>query len=309
MDESSTNQTPGIGEMPGVSNAANIFSAIDRHGPDVLKSQRITVILEIDRAVFRAFCNRSRSCSLGQFHLFVNRDTVVLNRRPGIFGLLSRVIKFRGVILDVVRLPAQRRETHVDIRLADFVDAAAFVVLTGEPERVQHLDFVAALQVTAAVAAGLTTCVGHEARHKLDVQLEAAELLFAGHTLHQQFVITDPATFKVICSGSVEQNNGTLRRFASDRGRHTWVLREFSDTSVIETVDCHTSVLRFAAPGFAFQNSRLALHFAHATERCLAVPAVAWLSAGVSNPGKFAATFSDHLQTEFEFSVAGLDAA
>ena len=83
-------------------------------------------------------------------------------------------------VVDVVGLPGQRRKAHVHARRLDAVDAAALVVLALQAERVEHLHFVAALQIAAAVAAPLSARRRHERQQKLDVQLAVAELVAAG---------------------------------------------------------------------------------------------------------------------------------
>ena len=64
----------------------------------------------------------------------MNRDTVVLNRHPRVFCFLSRRVKFCGVILNVIGLPAERWVAHIHGWLFDRVDATAFIVLTLESE-------------------------------------------------------------------------------------------------------------------------------------------------------------------------------
>src|SRR5439155_1533611 len=76
---------------------------------------------------------------------------VVADRDLGSRRALAARIEARGGEVDVVGLPAQGRQAHVDLRLELLIEAAAFVVLALEAEAVEDLAFVAVLEIDAAV--------------------------------------------------------------------------------------------------------------------------------------------------------------
>ncbi len=79
--------------------------------------------------------------------------------------------------VDVVRLPLERRQAHVDLRLELGVDAAALVVLAVEAEAVEDLHLVHVDLVEAAVAAALVAGVGAVRLQELEVDRVVVELL------------------------------------------------------------------------------------------------------------------------------------
>ena len=144
------------------------------------------MVLQVDRAGFGAFGQGGRGGGVRQFDVVVDDDSVVPHGHASVLRLLA-VRELSGGEIDVVGLPRQRREGHVDVRLFDRRDAAALVVVRLQPERIEHLHFIAALQITPAVAA---------ARHerairnlKLDVQRAALMLELAGRSLLQESVV------------------------------------------------------------------------------------------------------------------------
>src|SRR5258708_424885 len=98
----------------------------------------------------------------------MNLHAVVLDRDGPVLYLFSAG-EFRRRVVDGVSLPGEWREAHVHVGGLDAVNAAAFVVLALEPKRIEHLHFITALQIATAVAASLSTGLGHEGEQKLDV--------------------------------------------------------------------------------------------------------------------------------------------
>ena len=86
----------------------------------------------------------------------MNRYAVVFDGDQRIFGLLPGFIVFRRSEVDVVGLPGERRETHVHGGRRLRVNAPALVILALESEGIEHLQFVAVLQIDTAVAAVLS---------------------------------------------------------------------------------------------------------------------------------------------------------
>src|SRR5262245_16933625 len=107
------------------------------------------------------------SLAAGELDGVVDLDAVVPHGDLGDL-LLGRRIGRVALELDVVGLPRQRREAHVDAGRFLAIEAAALVGLAFEAEAVEHLDLVLAVKVDAAVAAALAAGAGLERRAKLD---------------------------------------------------------------------------------------------------------------------------------------------
>ncbi len=145
-------------------------------------------------------------------------DSVEAGGEARVFDLLAVGVVFGSGEFRVVGLPHQGRQAHVDGRIFDAVDAACFVVLADEAERIEDLGFVAALVVDATVAASLPAGLRHEGGHELDVKAMASELSDAGCAFHQKPFWTDPSALEVIGVGSVEEHDGAGGRFFSEGG-------------------------------------------------------------------------------------------
>ena len=118
----------------------------------------------------------------------MDNDPVVANCGAGVFGLLACFVIAGGTEENVVRLPGARWVAHVGIRPSDFVDSATLVVETLQAEGVKNLNFVATLQITAAVGPPLTAIVGFERKKELEVQLVISEAVFTVVAFHQQTI-------------------------------------------------------------------------------------------------------------------------
>ena len=114
---------------------------------------------------------------MSQLKVIMNADTVLPDRDTSIFYLLAVFVTSRREV-NVVRLPCERREAGVDFRFCNRIDPAALVVLAFQTKRIQHLAFVAALNIDTTVAARLTACRRLERCAKLDVQFVVAEFFF-----------------------------------------------------------------------------------------------------------------------------------
>src|SRR5438105_2934971 len=88
-----------------------------------------------------------------QLQVVVHDDPVMLDRRPGVAGLVAVGADTGGGELDIIGLPGEWRQARIDVFLGDFVNSAAIVVLPLEPERIENLDFVAGLKIHPTIAA------------------------------------------------------------------------------------------------------------------------------------------------------------
>src|SRR5207245_3524964 len=86
-------------------------------------------------------------------------------------------------------------------------NAAAFVVLTFESKRIEDLDFVAVLQIDAAVGPLLPARVGFEWKQKFKMGLKVRKALFAFAAGLQQVALVDVRARPGIAVGTIEQNN------------------------------------------------------------------------------------------------------
>ena len=93
----------------------------------------------------------------------------MLQRDAGFFDYFAGVIADGIGEFDVIGLPGQRREAHVDLGRQTGVNTAAFVIFAFQAERIEDLHFVMIDLVEAAVAAPLAAGVGAEGEHEFDV--------------------------------------------------------------------------------------------------------------------------------------------
>src|SRR5262245_31641290 len=98
----------------------------------------------------------------------MDRYAVVPDRRQQLALLVA------GPDLDVIRLPRERRQAHVDGGFGVAVERPALVLRSGQAEAIEHLD-LGVVNVDSAVAATLPACLGLERGAKLEVQLADAE--------------------------------------------------------------------------------------------------------------------------------------
>src|SRR5438067_13668945 len=131
------------------------------------------MVLKQDRSRLAGIATEAgRRVVLGDLDVVVDLDAIVINGNPTGLHLFA-VLALRRGELDVIRLPDRRRLAGVDLRFRDAVDTAAITLTRlGNAIAVQHLHFVAPLQVDAAVAATLAGLLRLVRNAKLDMQLE-----------------------------------------------------------------------------------------------------------------------------------------
>lgn len=150
------------------------------------------MILKVNRTSFRTFLKGGGGGGVVEFLVLMNHDPVVLDSGLRIGGFLALGVVGGGGIIDVIGLPDEGREGHVDLGRGDGVEPAAFIVLALQAKAVQHLAFVAALQVAATVAPALAACGGHVGDFKFRVERETSEFRLAGDALHERVSIQFP---------------------------------------------------------------------------------------------------------------------
>ena len=80
------------------------------------------MVLEEDRALGIGERSRDRGGSgevLVEFQIFVHQHTIEPHRDPSPCGPFAFGIELRGGEVDIIRLPSERRQAHVEARFGD----------------------------------------------------------------------------------------------------------------------------------------------------------------------------------------------
>ena len=146
-----------------------------------------------------------------QIQVFVNDDSVVLDRDSSWRDHFSVGVKLGAGEVDVVRLPAQWWKAHVDLGFRIAVDPTAFVISTFQTERIQDLTFVLIAQIHATVASTLTAGIGHERCPEFEMQRVIFKDLLGTSSHSHQTEVFQFARCPFIDVGPVEKDNRTFR--------------------------------------------------------------------------------------------------
>ena len=195
------------------------------------------MVLEVDGTRGGAVGNFGSASGCGEFDVVLDDGAVVGDGEAGVGGFLAGGVVLSGGEVDVVGLPGEGWEAEVLAGGGDFVEAAAFVVFAVEAEAVEHLNFVAALEVDAAVAAGLATGVGHEGEAEFDVGGEALELVLAGDAFHEQAVLGDAGVGEAVDAFAVEEDGGASGRWGVFGGGVAVGAGHFEDAGALAVED------------------------------------------------------------------------
>ncbi len=142
---------------------------------------------------------------------------VMENGDASVFHFFA-LLEFCSGEINIVGLSSERREAHVHIRRFDTINAAALVVFTCKPKRVEHLHLITGLQITTAIAAPLPSGLGLERQFKFDVQAVTLKLFYAICALLQQTILRDFSRLELFCIGAIEKHDCTLGRLATKGG-------------------------------------------------------------------------------------------
>ena len=154
-----------------------------REHPDVAEEDGVAVILEEDGTGFRFEGTTERSGGgevFVEFLVLVNDDAVELDGHGGPGGALAVGIEFGIREINVVGLPREGREAHVDGRRGDGVDAAGFIHEAIEAEGIENLGFPSAAKIDPAVSATLPAGVRLVGGEEFEVEGVVLEGLLAG---------------------------------------------------------------------------------------------------------------------------------
>ncbi len=188
------------------------------YDPDISEPDGVAVVLQVKGAGVGPFFDGGCRGAVGQFGVVLHDYAVQAGGEARIFYLFALCIVFCSRELGVVGLPDQGGEAHIHRRIFNAVNTSGFIVFAKESEGVEHLRFVTALVIDAAVAAALSARARHVRSHELDMETVAAKLLNAGGAFHQQTVLRHASALKLISAGAVEEDDRAGRRFFSERG-------------------------------------------------------------------------------------------
>src|SRR5690606_4420610 len=225
-----------------------------------------------------------------------------------ILGLFPLVVVAGSLELDVVGLPHQRREAGVHGRLGDLIDAAALVVFPFQAERVEHLHFIAALDIDAAVAAPLAAGLGHEGSTELDVERMVAEL-FLGIAVgrHEITVFGHLAVVPLVGVLAVEEDDGVLGRLGAERGALALDLLHLADFLAVDR-DGNDALLEDRLVVVELERDRAVLEFSLGFVLVVAaLPSVARESAAIADAIELAVSQRDDLRAAAGFVFAILE--
>ncbi len=145
-------------------------------------------------------------------------DAIEFHRDPGPGGPLALGVEGCGGEDDVIGLPGEGGQAHVEAWLGDGVDPSAFVVLSLEAKGVEYLGLPAAAVIDAAVPAFLPFCGGLVGGAELEVERVPLELPLAGAAGGEQVAVVDFAILPMIGRAAVEEDHGALGRFCPEGG-------------------------------------------------------------------------------------------
>src|SRR5579871_277616 len=89
--------------------------------PDITEKHRIPMALELNGAGFGGFLLAATGRA-GDFHVIVNEDAILPHGGDGVLGLFAVGVEARGLEINVVGLPGERREAGVEARFDLRVD-------------------------------------------------------------------------------------------------------------------------------------------------------------------------------------------
>ena len=264
------------------------------------------MVLDVDRSQVHALANRTGPGAAGHVDVLVDQHAVVTGGQPGVGRFLAGLVVSCRDEIDVVGLPLQRWQAHVQVRILDLVNPAALVVLAGQPERVKDLHLVSALHVDAAVAAALTPTGRGVVQLELHVQVKISEVAEAGHSLAKQPLIKPP-TLEVLGGRPVKEHDSLLGSLGSHRRTDSNHPLERARIAVFVLVE-NPAVLPGAGslrPILAAdQLDNVPLAGAGHRDLFLARPTRTGQSAGIRHADELALALGNKLQTDLALVVA-----
>ena len=160
--------------------------------PHVAVAHGVAVVLEPDRSGRSPFLLAGTRLIFERI-IIVDQDAVKLGGDAGRGGAFAIRIKLGSGKIHIIGLPGERWETGVYIRILLLIEAAA-IILGGrhlDAEGIEHLQLITALEVEAAIAAGLAAGSGLEGESEFHMQFEALEFILGNGTFLHQPILGD----------------------------------------------------------------------------------------------------------------------
>lgn len=278
----------------GVQTGVSAITSGFGEDPDVAVADGVAVVLEVNGAGGVGFLIGGGGGAAGEFDVVLDDSAVVSDGESSVGGLLAGGVVLGGGEVDIVGLPSEGREAEVLAGGGDFVETAAFVVFTVEAKAVEHLDFVAALQVDAAVAPSLVAGVWHVGEAEFDVGGEALELVLAGDAFHEEAVFGDAGVGEAIDAFAVEEDSGAGGRCGVFGGGGAVGAGHFEDAGALAVEDFGGVGGDFGAELFIggfeddFADRVIATTYSAGDGGAVEVPAVAGQAALIGDGFEFA---------------------
>ena len=134
--------------------------SVEVDDPHVAEANGVAVILKLGYQSFGTFLLAGSRLSF-EFKLVVDLHSIMPDGDHSVFGFLSLRVEPSRLKLNLISLPTERGQTHVDIGLLISIQRTAVIEFQIESERIENLNLVPALQITTAVAASLSSRIGH----------------------------------------------------------------------------------------------------------------------------------------------------
>ena len=150
-----------------------------------------------------------------EFEVVLDDDAVVFYGEDGGVGFFTGGVELGGGVGDVVGLPLEGGIAHVELGSAVVVDAAALVVFALEAETVEDLQFIAVLDVDAAVAPALAAAEGFEGEDEFEVQVKGLEGLLGFAAGGEPFPFIEVAVVPGVGGAAVEEDDGAFGGFGT----------------------------------------------------------------------------------------------
>lgn len=124
--------------------------------PDVAELDGVAVILKVKRAEGGFLVEGCGGSGLGDFDIILHEDAVEEHGHAGVGSFVAFLVEAGSSEVDVVGLPAEGREAHVELGFGSPVNASGVSFVKIGAEGIEDLNFVSTLKIDAAVATALS---------------------------------------------------------------------------------------------------------------------------------------------------------
>lgn len=145
-----------------------------------------------------------------EFQIVVDQHAIEFHCDSGPSGPFTLGVECCRGEHDVVGLPAEWWQTHVETWWGDGVDASAFVVFSIEAKGIEYLGFPSAAVIDTAVTSFLTHGGGFVGGKEFEVERVAFKVLFTGAASGKQIAVHYFTFLPMLGSAAIEEDNGSL---------------------------------------------------------------------------------------------------